>query len=218
MTEVKASLADVRAAYRLIWAYQKRALDTVRLVQELFRGVSFKAWRSNLGNGTPASHVTPFGRDDADFLPIYGTSFLFAKPSVSPGHPREGDWMLEIRIVTDDGINKHLEQTPLGVDPFDKSIFVDPAEAKSLLILIVWKSVEDQDEGTDWVKGIWNYNEWPSDESKANGDVMINEYGSIHSFQVEVPLHDLASRADIEAFVRRSKLVFKDKLGLDIGL
>lgn len=56
--ELSGLLANVRDAYRLIWAYQRRCLDTVQVIADQFPELSFYQWSSLLSNHPP-SEVRP---------------------------------------------------------------------------------------------------------------------------------------------------------------
>lgn len=206
--ELQNAFADVRGAYRLIWAYQRRCLDTVQFLSSQFNDRVFYYWSSFLTDPVPTRGNTPFNRWALDFLPLYGVSFLFtAQEGFSP---EKGQWLLEIRLINDSAywplkVNKH--------EP-DLTLFESPEETKSTLALIAWKSLKNSTKEEDWFQNVWNVEDWPDIGSNERTEPKLSLNGKVASFSVERPLEELSSKEKIVSFAVEAKTVFAEKLEL----
>jgi len=116
------ALCDVRKAYRLIFAYQRRVLDSIRLLTQeyevLYGGPKFA--------GRPKFKRFEFDRWSWDYLPLYQTIFKFRI---------NAEYELSIYINADNGFflkdrGNHLDRTNLNR-------FEDAENSNSYITLIV---------------------------------------------------------------------------------
>ncbi|AJC79780.1 hypothetical protein IE4803_CH02591 [Rhizobium etli bv. phaseoli str. IE4803] len=207
------ALEDVRAAYRLLYAYQQRTLDTISLVIDQFTDRTFYQWANLLCAMPPARGTSPFGRWTWDFLPIYNTSFLFTKAGDASNHPQESDWLLEVKLGTDSG---HAEFWGGNIEPSIADLG-DVAETRSSLSLIVWKCVETFPKNSNWYNHVWYDHPWPTRDELEAGTPAVVADGKIRSFQVDAPLEELHDRASVVHFTDSAKATFARLLGMDFG-
>jgi hypothetical protein len=107
--EIEKALVDVRKAYRLIYLYQRRVLDICRTIsKELgLRSHSVRYWFERPAH----DHI---GKDKWvwDMIPMYRINFLFIPVSSDYNSPKSGDWMLNIRILSDSGYPEEAKSEP----------------------------------------------------------------------------------------------------------
>ncbi|MBY5651798.1 hypothetical protein AB9F42_02995 [Rhizobium leguminosarum] len=210
---LRQALEDVRAAYRLLYAYQRRTLDTISLVTDQFPDRTFYQWSNLLCDMPPARGKTPFGRWTWDFMPLYNTSFLFTKGGDASNYPQEGDWLLEVKLGTDTG---HAEFWGRRTEPSIADLG-DVADAKSALSLIVWKCAETFPKNSNWYNDVWYANPWPSMDVIEAGNAAVVADGKIRSFQVDTLLEELEDRASVIRFTNSAKATFAGALDMDFG-
>lgn len=155
---LESALADVRTAYRLLWAYQQRALDVVRTMVSHFDDLSFYYWDSNR-NGRPGGGWRDPSSDPSwSLLPTADISLLYLSAGADPNLPKAGDWMLECRLWSDTEIDAGL--------PADFRLELTAASeaARSLLKLYAWRCVENVK--LNWYRDLWRNTAWPSSDDK----------------------------------------------------
>src|SRR6266851_1847466 len=101
--ELKNTLIEVRKAYRLIYLYQYYVFDIVRKIVEEFGNPKFYCWDTQHYEKPPPLTSSPLDRWTWDMLPTYDLSLLFLSVGADTNRQRQGDWLLEIRVVADDG-------------------------------------------------------------------------------------------------------------------
>jgi hypothetical protein len=135
---------------------------------------------------------------------------LFVPLTGGQSHPKTGDWLLEVRIVSDSG----WEMPDNRIEP-DASNFVDVEKAASTLSLMVFKCVEDVPPGHNWFHNVWRNAHWPEDsvEPDENG-LMYLEDSPLASCQIDIPIEQLPSQAGVREFCERAKQLMGVKLDI----
>ena len=147
---------DVRRAYRLIAAYQRRALDIVDELVRQFEKFQFYYWSPVQFAPPPRRSSDPVGRWAWDGLPYYCFSCLYLPVGAKLDEPKKGEWRLKINIDADTGYSA-------GDDEPDPTKFRDVTECESLLRLYGWRCEADDNVG-DWYYGLWDVDDWPKTE------------------------------------------------------
>jgi hypothetical protein len=149
------ALIDVRKAYRLLWCYQKRVFDMVKLVVEEFDDMTFYNWRT-LHAGHPCRTGTDpmSGRWTWDMLPMVHVSYLFLPGGGDHNSTLPGQWMLEVFVNSDDGFSKAEDGSE--PDPVD---FKAAEESTSKVSLFAWYCRGETSK--NWINGVWQAIDWP---------------------------------------------------------
>ncbi len=151
------ALTDVRKAYRLLWNYQRRVFDVVRLVVDEFDDMSFYYWQT-MHSGRPCnSGANPMARWAWDMLPMVEASYLFLPGGIDRNATLPGQWMLEVNVSSDSGFEQNDDRTE--PDPAD---FADAAASTSTITLYAWYCTGQT--SLNWFNGIWRNTEWPAEE------------------------------------------------------
>ena len=110
--QIREALLDVRRAYALLDAYQKRILNTCKYIGDKF-GLLFYQTDFATGDLPPRRADDPFSRDSRAFLPLLNVVFLFLSPKAleQTELTRANDWLLVVRVLADRGAVK--EQSDL---------------------------------------------------------------------------------------------------------
>lgn len=156
--ELDGALVDVRRAYRLIWAYQRRVFDIVRVVTDGFENHKFLFWEPHEFEPPPRRMSDPRAKWAWDMLPDYAFSVILYPIGGERGRPQEGQWMLEISIVSDDGYEPDDDVEP------DATAFRDPSKCASSLNLCAWQCTSSRD--IDWVADVYDQLYWPEKEGE----------------------------------------------------
>lgn len=207
---LSASLIDVRHAYRLLWDFQRRCLDTLKYVSQQFPERQFYQWENNVVDAVPAARTDPMDSLAWSFLPFYNMSVLYTRGGDGRAHPKVGDWLLEVRIVADTGWDLVDER----VEP-DPSRFISVESAESKLSIFAFKCVSDVDPKNNWFHHVWRNASWPEDEVDPDeqGVTYLAEDPLIIC-QIDVPLSQLTTKDAVKAFCDRAKQAFSDKLSI----
>lgn len=162
--ELKAALIDVRKAYRLLYQYHRRVIDTARLVHELLAPSS--AWAGNQCSVVPMMsnrNLLTSTNWIWDATPLVGISFLW-KGSVAPprkGRPgngsRAGDYLVDVNFDADTEFSSRLDRG----EP-DPTTFGPPDTAQSTVRITV--AMANQDCSTS-VFDAWESNEYPTNDT-----------------------------------------------------
>lgn len=203
--EMDEALADVRRAYRLVWAHQRRVMDMVRAAAEAFPETSHYYWSCNQFHRLPSRHTT----DPTDCwawngLPLYDVSFLrlVEDDKQDTRDAKPGRWMLEIHHTADDGWDDKAQGEP------DARNFGDAAKAKSSLSLILWQS---HAEAGNWLNAWTNTEHWPED------DGAILESKSLFGICQSIDLAEVKSIEDVRNVASALRKLGKEKLGLELA-
>jgi hypothetical protein len=151
------ALTDVRKAYRLLWCYQRRVFDVVRLIADEFDDMAFYYWQTRHSGRPCNSGTNPMARWTWDMLPMVEASYLFLPGGVDRNLTLPGQWMLEVNVASDSGFKKPDDNSE--PDPAD---FEDPATSTSNVTLYAWYCTGQSK--LNWFSGVWNYTEWPTEE------------------------------------------------------
>lgn len=200
-------LLEVRYAYRLIWAFQERLLDTIRFLSEQFEGRSFYHYSHPVFGRLPRGATVPFSMSTETFLPLYGASFLFTGAEKDSYLVFKDRWLLEVHIEPDTAYLNALEKsetfTPDGVPP---------EQTDSIIKLVAWKCKEDLPANSTWLFYVWESLAWPVQEDYRIPETLTQLDGKIVSTAIGRSLAELTTRDEIVAFAREAKLAFKDIL------
>lgn len=204
------ALRDVRTAYRLIMAFQKRCLDMVDLAAEQFRDKLFYQIINFTDVEFPRVTINPFDKWPTLMLPLYTSSFLYTG-SDRKTPPTQGQWMLEVRLIMDSAAWSYTNGSPgqdfMAYQPVDKT--------ESVISLLAWNCLETFPEGTSW-RHIWTDSYWPTDEEVDQGSVTNGMDGKVQLYSVDARMESLATQEQVIAFTDRAKAAFRSKLGIDI--
>ncbi len=196
------TLTEVRYAYRFIWEFQKRVLDTVRLISEQFDDRLFYQWSNYKASPVARTGTSPFNFAPEHFLPLYGSSFLFTSSDPERAKLQKGNWMLEICVAY---------QADLPFDPA-ASEFGTPETTQSIIRLIAWKCESEYSEGSTWLHDVWGSLDWPTLDS--DGEIFTQLDGSIISVAISVNMSQLADRQQIIDFSSEAKNMILNRLNL----
>jgi hypothetical protein len=98
---LKEALVDVRRAYALLDAYQKRVLNMCKYVGDKF---DMQFYQTDFSTGLcPKRADNPFSRDPKVFLPLFNIAFLFlsTKRVEQTDLTKANEWMLAVRVLAD---------------------------------------------------------------------------------------------------------------------
>ncbi|MCH4541921.1 hypothetical protein [Ochrobactrum sp. A-1] len=201
------TLTDVRYAYRFIWEFQQRVLDTVRLISEQFDDRIFYQWSNYKASPVTRTGTSPFSFVPEHFLPLYGASFLFLSADPELAKLQKGNWMLEICVVPD---TAHLKAY-LAEMPFDPLVsdFGTPETTQSEIRLVAWKCHGEYPEGSSWHRDVWSSLDWPPSDEE--GDIFTQCDGDIISIAVSRNMSQLSDRQQIIEFSEEAKVCFYNK-------
>lgn len=141
--DIASALENVRHAYRVVWAYQRRMLDTINAITAEFPDTRHYWWRPNMSDCIK-SHANSDPVQDRwawDSLPLYNFSLLRLprEPRIGKDRdliqPRKGDWMLEITHEAD---STSLENHSVDGEP-DALDFRAVREGETSLSLFLWR-------------------------------------------------------------------------------
>jgi len=149
------TLTEVRKAYRLIAAYQRRLLDMAKVIQGHFDYKPY--WHYNTNYDIRSNRVAT-DRWSIDMLPMYhGFLMLFLPQKADNNFPKKDEWLLEIGFNNDSGYKTNNNREP---DPLE---FDKPADSKSFMTLNAFGVVRDM-KNTNWLNFVHKNTDWPSDE------------------------------------------------------
>jgi hypothetical protein len=204
-SDLNHALVDVRKAYRLIWLYQRRVIDIVRLITDAL-GYEFYAWdTTDIGRMSGSRTTDPFGGDRWIWstLPLYRMSLLYLPPNLPANIQRSGEWMLEIFIESDTGAKAREDESeppPTEFAPVEKS--------ETVLKLYAWHCSADG--SRDWFSEIWKQLEWPDEDCKVTDeDPAIPVRVLRRSFE----LSKLPDRASVDRAIEEFKALVSEKFG-----
>lgn len=143
LPELDAVLGDVRRAWRLVYAWQRRVNDLVAHVDAALvgRGYAFEEWRPTRYSPPPRTG-TPFFRDSTwawDMLPGYRFWVSWVRWDAEGGRTRR----VTLDVCADTGFRKE------GVEP-DPADFLPAAQSDSVAWLGWWTATTHS---PDWAAG-----------------------------------------------------------------
>lgn len=155
------ALRDVRDAYRIVHAYQRRILDTMNLVGDAFPEASFYYWDCLNYNHPPqrSSDIRKVWAWDA--LPMHGFSVFLTREMPESYRVKPGGWMLELSALADDAFESEGEGEP------DATSFAGSDQAGTKFDLVMWRyDGNNQEKQSTW-HGEWSSHDYPDEEGVA---------------------------------------------------
>jgi len=199
---LSAALADVRKAYRLLWSYQRRLLDTIGLIAGEFPGVSFASWQPMDFYPPARKSVNPADYWASDLLPLMGADFFYLRHGNDRSMAQRGEWMLVINVTSDSGYEvESPEPDPARFEPAE--------ECESSLELYIVKSTGDVP--VRWTDGLWDRMEWPDDFPAS----ILMESPALRAFGMKFDIAELGTSDAVIAAVANFKASAAADLQLD---
>jgi hypothetical protein len=127
------ALCEVRKAYRVLYAYQKRVLDLGAEIAGLLQLQFFFSWY--YPNLAPRAAKNPLESSAWDFLPLADASVFFSNTG-SESYSRKGDWMLEFRVISDSAYKEAWEGSHPKVPTLNG--FPPPESSESCILMYGW--------------------------------------------------------------------------------
>jgi len=203
---LKEALIDVRKAYRLLSLYQRRVLDLVKETGSMF-DLDFYGWSPVHFGRIGKLGTDPTGKWAWDLIPLYCASFLYVQPSYNRRHRRQGEWMLEIGVNSDDGFDPSSKK---NLEP-NVSDFRPAEECKSWFGLYCWFSTTTVKE-SDWLQ-LWDFN---SDiEPPGDGKINVDTKRQLKITGKEYDLHTLRDKESLIQVVSDFKEHIKNAFNID---
>ncbi|TCN30217.1 hypothetical protein [Sinorhizobium americanum] len=207
---LSASLVDVRHAYRLLWDFQRRVLDTLKFVAQQFPEREFYQWQNNAVDAVPPARSDPTDYWAWSFLPLYHASVLYSRGGEGRAHPKIGDWLLEVRIMADTGWDFHDNR----IEP-DPSRFTGVDDAESKLSIMVFKCIDEVSDKENWFHHVWGKATWPEDVGEVDDKgIIYMEDGPLAACQIDAPLSQMTTKDAVKAFCDRAKGLISERLGI----
>lgn len=195
------ALVDVRRAYRLLWSYQRRVLDSIALIAGQFESRTFATWQPMDFYRPATPSVNPGDHWAADLLPMMGADFFYLPQGRDRSLALPGQWMLAINITSDSGY------TIDDPEP-DPGSFQSAEDCESVLLLYIVKSMADRP--VRWVEDLWDPMEWPETYPAS---VPLQPSG-LRAFGMQYDLAALGTSEDIRAAV----IDFKAQAAADLDI
>lgn len=202
------TLTEVRYAYRFLWEFQRRILDTVRLISDQFDDRHFYHWSNYKWAHGARGGTAPFNFFPEHFLPLYGASFLYLSTEHKKARLQPENWMLEMCVIPDTAPLKAFEAQE-QFDPLELK-FGAPEVTKSLIRLIAWKCEGKFPKNSTWFNHVWRGMDWP--QLSADGEILSQGDGKVTSVAFSREMTELADRQQIIDFATEAKSVFSSKL------
>lgn len=180
--QLKEALVDVRHAYALLDAYQKRILNTCKYIGDKF-DLLFYQTDFATDDLPPKRADDPFSRDPRVFLPLFNVAFLFLSPRIKESNlTKKNDWLLVVRILADREVVE--EQSDLK----------GWTESNSVIGLYAFKSTEDRQR--NWFWDLYQQVDWPAPAKLQTYEGKATEgYGRLF------PMEDLLDKDAIDRVV-----------------
>jgi len=200
------ALTEVRKAYRLIWLYQQRLIETIRILSEQFE-VRFYQFSASLpGN----SGQNPLERQLWEFLPLHVASVLFLNQvsvSSDPNNkPAKNDYLLEISSISDTvrlGTQDRRSPIEFGAP--------ESTESRSQIRIYLFVNDEDREANTNWYSGIWNKTDYPPHDQVGSSRV-----GGVRTYGYWFDLTDMADMESISNCAALFKSKAQERLGVSL--
>jgi hypothetical protein len=142
-----------------------------------------------------------------DLIPFYSASFLYVQPSYNHSHRRQGEWMLEISVNSDDGFDSSSKK---NFEP-NVSDFRLPEECNSWFELYCWFSTKTV-EGNDW----WQLWDWNSDiELPGDGEIKEDTKRQLKITGRKYNLYTVKDKESLIQVVSEFKKHIKDIFDID---
>ena len=204
LLDLKHALVDVRKAYRLIWLYQRRVVDIIRLIADTL-GYRFYRWETEdiIGRMPGRTTTDPFSEGSWIWstLPLYRMSLLYLPTTLDWNVQKKGEWMLEIVVETDSGFSEReddLERAPSEFKAADQS--------ETFLRLYAWYCTGDGNVG--WFSNIWNELDWPEQDDEVTVE---HPTVPVRLLRRSLDLSTLPDRASVERAIAEFRTVVSEK-------
>jgi hypothetical protein len=205
-SDLSNALADVRNAYRLLWSYQKRIFDIIRLMVDEFEDMDFYYWQI-MHAARPCNWGTdPFGRWAWDMLPMVKASYLYLPSNVDRNLTRPGQWMLEFSLESDTG----FEDPEDGTEP-DVGGFKPSSECASLLKMYAWYCTGAAK--LNWFGGVWQQIAWP----ETDGELVESADPPFRLVRKTFDISDLPDKEAVRSAALEFKVVASKALGVALA-
>ena len=203
---LETALTDVRKAYLLLHAYQKRLLDTCRSIGDRL-GCDFYQTAYH-GQRPPQAGTKPFQGFDWGMLPLYNFSLVFLPPNAlaDPNFTKANDWMLEVRVIAD--------STYIALDgewKKEPSRAKDPKDGKTSLILYAFQSTKDLKR--NWYWDVYTKANWPVPLTPVRDDVKST---AIYAMAFEVS--QLLNREAVDEAASKFATAIAENLGIKVPM
>jgi hypothetical protein len=202
--DLQHALIDVRKAYRLIWLYQRRVVDIIRLITDTL-GYRFYHWdtEDSIGRMPGQTTTDPFseGRWIWATLPLYRMSLLYLPTTLEWNVQKKGEWMLEIFVETDTGAAEREDES----EP-TPSEFKAADQSETFLRLYAWYCTGD--ENSDWFSNIWYKLDWPEQDDEVTVE---HPAVPVRIVRKSLELSKLADRASVERAIAEFKTMVSNK-------
>tara|TARA_B100000678_G_scaffold176500_1_gene147167 strand:- start:1807 stop:2442 length:636 start_codon:yes stop_codon:yes gene_type:complete len=190
-------LPNVRKAFRIVAAYQKRTLQQVDYICRLFPEMEFDFWTPEHWSSTGRKILPSQGKWEVDGLPFYSFSVLLVDPNLK--------FAVEILHCSDTGLDD-IE----NFQHFDPWEMRDAENTSTTLSLIGWlmSGVKNR---AEWRSAYYDC-QWPEDD----GCLSPTARDGIFNIRYQSDVADLNDRNAIDSFVcsfRRNLLMN----GFDLG-
>lgn len=152
--ELEKALCDVRKAYRLVAAYQRRILDMAKKIQDM---LEYKPCTFDHPYISLRKQSIPSSRWSIDMLPLYNDLYMLYLPQKGDfNHAKIDEWMLELVFVNDTGfkIVNNEEPDPLNLE--------SPENCCSRLWLRAF-GIKEAMENAHWWAEVHQKIQWPDD-------------------------------------------------------
>lgn len=202
MSDLRSSLVDVRRAYRLVWAYQRRVMDVVQFVASNFPTHEFYAWTPLKFMGSPQLTTNILRRWAWDGLSFYKASVFFKPIGADPDKLVEGQWYLEVHIDSD------TAKFPEGKTEPDASKFEDASTTHSRIVLVAWLNTGKA--RANWYHQMWNPSAWP----ESDREVVEQSHMPVSCAQLTFDLADFSAKPPIEVAVGDFKQMILAQLAI----
>lgn len=201
---LNAALVDVRKAYLLLHAYQRRVLDACRhIADRLSCDFYYTVYH---GGRAPAPGNRPFQGYDWAMLPLYNFSLLFLPPGelADPNAMKANDWMLEVRVIND--------STYLAMDgkwEKEPSRTKDPKDGGTSVVLYAFLNTADLKR--NWLWDVYQKTRWPAPRT-----LVRDEARSTAVYSVPFELSRLLDRDAIDEAVSEFATAIQTNLGIKV--
>ncbi len=201
---LQAALGDVRRAYRLLWCYQDRLFDIIGAIAGEFGNLKFYQWHPNsaarMDGGTD-----PRTRSAWFAFPFMNVSYLY-RSGDDPNHAKTGDWLLEIRVVSDSGFDDDVH-SPWNADPDD---FAGVETTDSRIDLNIFYFTDDFK--GNLLRDLWKVLEWPS----TNGELGEPSTHPVRTIGATFGIVDLGDKEAVVTAIRSFKARVAAALGVTL--
>lgn len=201
---LRSALGDVRRAYRLLWCYQDRLFDIIGTIAGEFERLKFYQWHPNsaarIDGGTDPRTRSPWFA-----FPMMNVSYLY-RSGDDPNQAKPGDWLLEIRVVSDSGFDD-LTHSPYEADP-DDFAGIEATSSRIDLNVFLFK---EEFKG-NLLRDVWNNLDWPA----TDGEISEPSTHPLRTIGTTLDIADLGDKDAVVAATRTFKATAATALGVEL--